>query len=258
MIEAKKSFGQHFLKDENIARKIVERFNEENPVNTVLEIGPGTGMLTKYLLENAAINLYAVEADIRMIPFLKDNFPRLSHQLIHDDFLDLDLNVLPAKEFSIIGNFPYNISSRILFKVYENKERVAFLTGMFQREVAQRIAAKHGNKAYGILSVFMQAYYDVQYLFEVHEKCFNPPPKVKSAIIQLLRKKTFPGITSEKIFTQSVKAGFNQRRKTLRNSLKHLVSDQELLSDETFNQRAEQLSVEEWTNLANKIASARP
>ena len=253
MIEGKKSLGQHFLKDENIAKKIVEAFMSENPCEIVLEIGPGTGVLTKYFLQQPSIKFFAVETDSRMVAFLRGEYSSLMHSLIYHDFLTFDLKSLNVEDLSIVGNFPYNISSQILFRVFENKEMIPFVVGMFQQEVARRIASNHGNKEYGILSVLLQAYYDVEYLFEVPAACFVPPPKVKSAVIRLKRKKIQPEIENEAFFLQLVKAGFNQRRKTLRNSLSKMVNDEELLKADIFNKRAEQLSVLEWIELSNHL-----
>lgn len=253
IIEAKKSLGQHFLKDENIAEKIIEAFMSENPCETVLEIGPGTGVLTKYFLQQSSIKFFAVETDARMVAFLRREYPSLMHSLIYHDFLTFDLKSLNVQTLSIAGNFPYNISSQILFKVFENKEMVPFVTGMFQKEVAKRIASDHGNKEYGILSVLLQAHYEVEYLFEVPSTCFDPPPRVKSAVLRLKRKKILPEIENEAFFLQLVKAGFNQRRKTLRNSLSRIVNDEKLLRDDIFNKRAEQLSVKDWVELSNHL-----
>ena len=254
MIPAKKSLGQHFLHDENIARKIAETFLTLNTADTILEIGPGTGSLTKYLLKEKSLNYFAVETDERMIEHLHHEFPQLKSNLIHEDFLEFDFMSINVNSVSIIGNFPYNISSQILFRVFENKEKIPFAMGMFQKEVAQRIASKHGNKEYGILSVLLQAYYEVNYLFEVHEQSFSPPPKVKSAVIQLQRKKDPPYLKNESFFRALVKAGFNQRRKTLRNSLSGVIDRRRIGEEKIFSMRAEQLSVNEWIDLANQLS----
>ena len=255
-IEAKKSLGQHFLKDENIARKIAGDFLAENEREVVLEIGPGKAVLTKYFLQERSVKFFAIETDPRMVVLLRTQFPSIMHSLIYHDFLTFDLKSLNVPEFSIVGNFPYNISSQILFRVFENKEMIPFVMGMFQKEVAQRIAAKHGNKAYGILSVLIQSFYRVEFLFEVGAQNFVPPPKVKSAVISLKRKKIFPHVEDENFFTALVKAGFNQRRKTLRNSLNKIITGKNFLKEEIFGKRAEQLSVEEWIELANRISQA--
>jgi len=253
MIAGKKSLGQHFLKDENIAKKIIAAFTSENPCEVILEIGPGTGVLTKYFLQQPSIKFFAVETDARMVAFLRGKYPSLMHSLIYHDFLTFDLKSLNVQTLSIVGNFPYNISSQILFRVFENKEMVPFVVGMFQKEVAKRIASNHGNKEYGILSVLLQAHYEVEYLFEVPSTCFAPPPKVKSAVIRLKRKKILPEIEKETFFLQLVKAGFNQRRKTLRNSLNKMVNDEKLLKADIFHKRAEQLSVTDWIELSNHL-----
>jgi len=253
MIPAKKSLGQHFLRDENIARKIVNAFLAASNCETILEVGPGTGALTKFLLEQPSFKYFAVETDERMVTHLMAEFPILKEKLFHDDFLEFDFSKLKTNSISIIGNFPYNISSQILFRVFEHKEMIPMVTGMFQKEVALRIAAKHGNKDYGILSVLLQAFYDVKYLFEVNEKSFSPPPKVKSAVIQLMRKKNPAHLKSELFFRELIKAAFNQRRKMLRNSLNKFLTEDSVSQEKIFNKRAEQLSVDEWIDLANDL-----
>ncbi|MCY7411315.1 MAG: 16S rRNA (adenine(1518)-N(6)/adenine(1519)-N(6))-dimethyltransferase RsmA, partial [Chitinophagales bacterium] len=219
MLRAKKSLGQHFLKDENIAKKIVEEFLKKANAAAILEIGPGMGMLTKYLLKQEGKTFYAVDTDSRMINFVKEKFSFPEGNIFHDDFLKFDLAALKEESIAVIGNFPYNISTQILFKILENKNRIPMMVGMFQKEVAQRIASGEGNKNYGILSVLLQAFYKVEYLFEVGEKCFAPPPKVKSAVIRIVRLESPEKVEDEKFFFALVKSGFNQRRKTLRNSL---------------------------------------
>jgi len=253
MIYAKKKLGQHFLHDENIARKIVEIFLRENSSEIILEVGPGTGALTKYLLEESSLKYFAVETDERMIVELQRQFSSLKSNLIHGDFLEFDFNTIQSGEISVIGNFPYNISSQILFKILDNKERVPLMLGMFQKEVAKRIASGEGNKDYGILTILIQAFYDVKYLFEVHEQNFSPAPRVKSAVIQLMRKKRPPDLKNESFFRSLVKAGFNQRRKKLKNSLSNFLAGKNLDDEEVFSQRAEQLSVDEWIELSNKL-----
>ncbi len=255
MITAKKSLGQHFLHDENMARKIAETFLSRCPTVSIVEVGPGLGALTKYLLANSKFTYHAVEADSRMVEHLVNLFPAIRAVLFHEDFLLFDFSKLKSDSVSVVGNFPYNISSQILFKVYEERNRVPFMVGMFQKEVAQRIAALHGNKEYGILSVLIQVFYEVTYLFEVHEQCFSPPPKVKSAVIQLARKKNPPVLKNESLFRALVKAGFNQRRKTLRNSLAQFLHGKNPVSVSLLSRRAEQLSVNEWMDLANDVAS---
>jgi 16S rRNA (adenine1518-N6/adenine1519-N6)-dimethyltransferase len=241
----KKSLGQHFLKDENIVRKIVQAL-QERPFQRLLEVGPGGGALTKHLLQLPGIDFKCVELDDEKVKWLLQNYPALQNKIIHQDFLTIDR---PFDEpFTVVGNFPYNISSQILFKVLEWKVQVESVTGMFQKEVAQRIAAHEGNKVYGILSVLIQAFFTVEYLFEVHENAFNPPPKVKSAVIRLMPVASIPGMKSEKQFFLLVKTAFNQRRKTLRNAVKSLFTP-EVLQDPIFNKRAEQLSVNDFAQL---------
>ena len=249
MYTLKKSLGQHFLTDENICKKIVASL-QDYPHDTLLEVGPGGGALTKYLLELKAIDFKAVELDTEKVDFLIKKFPLLENKIIHQSFLEIAKPF--EKNFTVIGNFPYNISSQILFKVLDWKENVDCVVGMFQKEVAQRIAAREGNKVYGVLSVLVQAYFRVEYLFEVHEKCFNPPPKVKSAVIRLTPVKVKTVMKDENAFTVLVKAAFNQRRKTLRNATRDLF-DKETLTDEIFNKRAEQLTIHQFGQLTFKM-----
>jgi 16S rRNA (adenine1518-N6/adenine1519-N6)-dimethyltransferase len=249
MYTLKKSLGQHFLKDENICRKIVEALNQ-NSFHQLLEVGPGGGALTKYLLQLENIDFKAVELDDEKVTYLLQTYPQLKDRIIHQSFLDIEKPF--EHSFTVIGNFPYNISSQILFKILDWKEDVECVIGMFQKEVAQRAAAKEGNKTYGVLSVLVQAFYKVEYLFEVHEKCFQPPPKVKSAVIRLLPVTEKLNMKSEKDFFTLVKTAFNQRRKTLRNAVKGLF-DAAILQDELFNKRAEQLSVTQFADLTFKM-----
>jgi 16S rRNA (adenine1518-N6/adenine1519-N6)-dimethyltransferase len=249
MYTLKKSLGQHFLKDENICRKIVETL-KQNPFQQLLEVGPGGGALTKYLLQLENIDFKAVELDDEKVKYLFQTYTQLEGKIIHQSFLDIEKPF--EKSFTVIGNFPYNISSQILFKILDWKENVECVIGMFQKEVAQRAAAKEGNKTYGVLSVLVQAFYQVEYLFEVHEKCFQPPPKVKSAVIRLLPVNEKLEMKSEKDFFTLVKTAFNQRRKTLRNAVKGLF-DAAILQDELFNKRAEQLSVKQFAALTFKM-----
>lgn len=249
----KKSLGQHFLKDENICRKIVAALKEqldETGIHQLLEVGPGAGALTKYLLELRNIDFKAVELDDEKVAYLDKNYPALKDQLIHKDFLELDAPF--SNDFIVIGNFPYNISSQILFKVLDWKQQVPATIGMFQKEVAVRVAAKPGKKDYGILSVLVQAFYDVTYLFDVPPGCFNPPPKVMSGVILLRRKSQLFDMRSEKIFFTLVKTAFNQRRKMLRNAVKSLFSE-EALQEDIFTKRAEQLSVQDFAALTFKM-----
>ncbi|MBS1671436.1 MAG: ribosomal RNA small subunit methyltransferase A [Bacteroidetes bacterium] len=245
----KKSLGQHFLKDENICKKIVDAL-QLVPHNQLLEVGPGGGALTKYLLQLPNINFKAVELDDEKVIFLQETFPSIQNKIIHKSVLDI--NAPFENEFTVIGNFPYNISSQILFKILDWKEQVPIVIGMFQKEVAQRVAAKPNNKMYGILSVLIQAFYQVEYLFDVSPDCFNPPPKVMSGVIELRRKNTKYEVRSEKDFFILVKTAFNQRRKMLRNAVRNLF-DAEFLQNVIFNKRAEQLSIEDFAALTFKM-----
>jgi 16S rRNA (adenine1518-N6/adenine1519-N6)-dimethyltransferase len=249
----KKSLGQHFLKDENICKKIVEALQlslTETSIHNLVEVGPGGGALTKYLLPLNDVDFKAVELDDEKVQYLEATYPAIKNKIIHKDFLQIDAPF--DDKFIVIGNFPYNISSQILFKVLEWEQQVPVVIGMFQKEVAQRIASKEGSKMYGILSVLMQAFYTVEYLFDVPPESFNPPPKVMSGVIQLKRKNEEVKIKSERALFVLVKTAFNQRRKTLRNATKSLF-DEEVLKDEIFNKRAEQLSVQDFANLTFKL-----
>lgn len=248
-VRPKKFLGQHFLTDLSVAQRIAETIS----AGRVLEIGPGMGVLTQYLLKNKDIDLTAIELDRESVAYLKEWYPEL--HLIEGDFLKLDLAELYQEgEFCVIGNYPYNISSQIFFKVLEYKDRIPVCSGMIQKEVAERIASKPGKKAYGILSVLLQAYYDIEYLFTVNENVFAPPPKVKSAVVRLTRNRRQELGCDEQLFKQVVKTAFNQRRKQMRNSLMSLVGkDNPLLSDPVFTKRPEQLSVEEFIQLTNLI-----
>lgn len=254
-VRAKKFLGQHFLKDLSIAQKIAESlvFSSAQKM-PVLEVGPGTGVLTQYLLHDSSISLTAIEIDRESIAFLKQKFPQL--RLIEGDFLKINLDELykDYNQFCIIGNYPYNISSQIFFKVLDYKNKIPCCSGMIQREVAQRIASKPNCKAYGILSVLLQAYYNIEYLFTVDEKVFDPPPKVKSAVIRLVRNERENLNCNEDFFRKVVKVAFNKRRKQLKNSLKELIGENdELLSEPIFLKRPEQLSVDEFISLTNLI-----
>jgi len=261
-IKAKKYLGQHFLKDEGIARQISETLSL-NGYKNVIEIGPGTGVLTKYLLLRD-IDLVAMDLDADSIVYLNHSFP-LEHskvlqregsfQVVEADFLHYDLTQLFGKEqFGITGNFPYNISTQIVFKMLEMKEQVPEFSGMFQKEVAQRICEKEGSKTYGILSVLVQAFYDAEYLFTVHPQVFDPPPKVQSGVLRLVRKPDFTLACDEKLFFRVVKAAFNHRRKTIRNSLKSFDLSDTLREDDIFDLRPEQLSVGDFIQLTESIA----
>lgn len=251
MVKPKKYLGQHFLNDKKIAFNIVDAL-EAKDVSTVLEIGAGTGVLTEFLLERS-FETYVIEIDKESVLYLNRNYIQLQDKILQEDFLNFDLrSYFKNEQIPIIGNFPYNISSQILFQVLNFKDIVPEVVGMFQKEVAMRIASPPGNKTYGILSVFMQAYYDIEYLFTVDENVFIPPPKVKSGVLRLTRKDNFKLNCNEKLFFRIVKTGFNQRRKTLRNSLQQVIEKQ-YATDDIFNKRPEQLGVEEFVYLTNFI-----
>jgi 16S rRNA (adenine1518-N6/adenine1519-N6)-dimethyltransferase len=251
-VKAKKHLGQHFLKDESIAKDIADTLNLVG-YNDVLEIGPGMGVLTKYLLEKE-INTYVIEIDTESVTYLGENYPKLKDKIISKDFLKYNINeVFEGRQFAIIGNFPYNISTQIVFKCLEMRNQVPEFAGMFQKEVAERICEKKGTKAYGILSVLAQAFYDAEYLFTVDENVFIPPPKVKSGVLRLRRKENYSLPCGEKLFFTVVKTAFQQRRKTLRNSLKTLNLSDILREEEVFNLRPEQLSVAQFIELTQKI-----
>ena len=246
MYTLKKSLGQHFLKDENICRKIVGEL-QKCPLTNLLEVGPGGGALTKYLIQLPGINFKAVEVDDEKVIFLKKSYHFLQDKIIHKSFLDLDKPF--ENPFTVVGNFPYNISTQILFKILEWTGSVDCVIGMFQKEVALRIAAKEGSKVYGVTSVLVQAFFDVVYLFDVAENSFVPPPKVKSGVIKLLPVKEAVPMKSKDAFSLLVKTAFGQRRKTLRNACKNLFGS-ETLQKEVFNKRAEQLSVQDFARLS--------
>ena len=251
-VKAKKNFGQHFLKDENIANRVAETLNDF-PTLPVMEVGAGTGMLTKFLL-NRGIDLKVVEIDIESIEYLKNHYPELDGRIIQNDFLKLKLDDFFDSEFCIIGNYPYNISSQIFFKVLDNKELIPFCSGMIQKEVAERMIAPPGSKTYGILSVLMQVWYDIEYLFTVNEQAFIPPPKVKSAVIKLTRNNREKLNCNDKLFKTIVKTSFNQRRKMLRNSIKSLLyEDIPMPDDPLLTKRPEQLSIEQFEKLTNLL-----
>lgn len=254
-VKAKKHLGQHFLKDENIARRIVESLSCESDF-PLLEIGPGMGVLTRYLVDRPEFKV--IEIDHESVIYLKDHYPSLQNNIIDGDFLKLDISGLMPEQFAIIGNFPYNISSQIFFKVLEIKNRVTQVVGMLQREVAQRLASGPGSKQYGILSVFLQAYYNVEYLFTVSEDVFDPPPKVKSGVIRVTRNDVSTLDCNEKLFFQVVKQSFNQRRKTIRNSVKSMLPEDLNVADyEIFSKRPEQLSVNDFVFLTNLLEQTR-
>jgi 16S rRNA (adenine1518-N6/adenine1519-N6)-dimethyltransferase len=252
MVRPKKHLGQHFLKDENIARKIVGYLTKD-AVN-VVEVGAGTGILSHHLLENTSLNSFFFEIDEESIRYLESRFPAISGKLIEEDFLTYDLSLMPVP-FVVIGNFPYNISSQILFRVLEFRNSIPLVIGMFQKEVAERVASPPGSKRYGILSVLMQAYYKIEYLFTVNESVFFPPPKVKSGVIRLQRNGVRNLDCDEELFIRIVKTAFNQRRKTLRNALKGIIPEMENKQKEFAGKRAEQLSVEEFVHLTRSAQS---
>ncbi len=247
-VKAKKHLGQHFLTDENIAKKIVDALSP-NEMAKILEVGPGMGVLTKYLLEKNN-EIFVAEIDQESVIYLQKNYPKLEEKYFTGDFLKMDFMDFSNDEVLVIGNFPYNISSQILFKIIDHYSTIPEMVGMFQKEVAERVAAVPRNKSYGILSVLVQAYYQVDYLFTVHENVFNPPPKVKSGVIKLSRnpKPNLQG--NEILFKQIVKAGFNQRRKKLSNALKILQIPESLKTHQFMDQRAEELSVEDFIAFA--------
>ncbi len=251
-VKAKKHLGQHFLKDEQVAKNIADTLQLKG-YEDILEIGPGMGVLTKYMLEKP-VTTYVVEIDTESVEYLELHYPKLHGKIIAKDFLKYDINeVFKGKQFAIIGNFPYNISTQIVFKMLELRNQIPEFSGMFQKEVAERICEKKGSKTYGILSVLVQAFYEAEYLFTVDENVFNPPPKVKSGVLRLTRKENFSLPCDEKLFFRVVKTGFQQRRKTLRNSLKTMNLSDALREDTIFNLRPEQLSVDDFINITLKI-----
>jgi 16S rRNA (adenine1518-N6/adenine1519-N6)-dimethyltransferase len=257
LVRAKKHLGQHFLTDKNIAAKIVDSLRPEGRFGHVLEVGPGMGVLSDFLLQKTEYETSLIDIDTESYDFLKKKYPQLGTRLINADFLELDFKSIFPESFAIIGNFPYNISSQILFKVLDNRQQVVEVVGMFQKEVAERCAAKPGSKEYGILSVFLQAYYKVEYLFTVKAGVFNPPPKVLSAVIRLTRNDKQTLDCDEKLFWQIVKAGFNQRRKTLRNAISSLINKEKLTDEPVLDLRAERLSVEDFVKLTNLVSATR-
>ena len=250
-VRAKKHLGQHFLNDLNIAQKIADSLQHQE-YKQVLEIGPGMGVLTKFLLQKDN-EVFVSEIDTESVVYLKTHFPQLNNHIIEGDFLKLPLNEIFKEPFALIGNFPYNISSQILFKALEHKDIIAEIAGMFQKEVAERLASQPGNKNYGIISVLLQAYYDVEYLFTVNEDVFTPPPKVKSGVIRLIRKENQTLDCDEKLFKRVVKTAFNQRRKTLRNALKSITLVDEKKAEPYLGLRAENLSVDDFIQLTQSF-----
>lgn len=253
MVRAKKHLGQHFLTDKNIASKIVESILPADTFNQVLEVGPGMGILSDFLLQKKEFETSLIDLDTESIEFLDNKYPELGSRLINGDFLNLDFALLFNGPVGVIGNFPYNISSQILFKILEHRQQVPIVVGMFQKEVAERCTAKAGSKEYGILSVFLQAYYNVEYLFTVKAGVFNPPPKVLSAVIRLKRNQVETLPCNESLFWKVVKAGFNQRRKTLRNALSALVPKDKMSDSPLLELRAERLTVDDFVQLTNML-----
>lgn len=253
IVKAKKNLGQHFLKDQNIARKITDSLL---PVTgNVLEIGPGMGVLTRHLFADRQFSVQAIDIDRESVDYLHAELPDFQNRIIYGDFLKTDITTFYTTPFSVIGNLPYNISSQIFFRIIEHRQLIPQIVCMIQKEVAERVSAPYGNKTYGILSVFLQAFYDIEYLFTVSEKVFDPPPKVKSAVIRLLRNSRENLDCEEKLFFQVVKTGFNQRRKTLRNSLRSICP--EGFESDYLNLRPEQLSVDDFILLCRQIGCAR-
>ena len=255
LVKPKKFLGQHFLNDRKVAQDIADTV-DACPEIPILEVGPGMGVLTRFLLPKGR-EVKVVELDYESVAYLREAFSQLEDHIIEDDFLKMNLQRLfGGRPFVLTGNYPYNISSQIFFKMLEYKDLIPCCTGMIQKEVAERIASGPGNKTYGILSVLIQAWYKVEYLFTVHEHVFNPPPKVKSAVIRMTRNETQALGCDEKLFKQIVKTTFNQRRKTLRNSIKPILGkDCPLTEDPLFNKRPEQLSVQEFIDLTNRVAA---
>ena len=251
IVQAKKRLGQHFLKDQQIAKQIVDSLSEGT--QRVIEIGPGMGVLTQFLIAKDDCELFVVEIDTESVLYLEEHFPDLEGRIMEKDFLKLDLTTIFPKPFAVIGNFPYNISSQILFKVLEYKDYIPEVVGMFQKEVAVRIASKPGNKDYGIISVLLQAFYDIEYLFTVEPDVFNPPPKVRSAVIRLKRNDIDRLECDEQRFKMLVKTAFNQRRKTLRNSLKTVAFSDGFTQEPIFDKRPEQLAVQDFIYLTQHI-----
>ena len=252
-VRAKKRLGQHFLTDDNISRKIVEQLSPD--VESVIEVGAGTGALTQFIIPLHIDKFHIIEIDTESVAYLEKAYPILGDRLIHGDFLKTDLGDFGDKNIAVIGNFPYNISSQIFFHVLDHKDNVVEVVGMVQKEMAERMAAKEGNKDYGILSVLLQAWYDIDYLFTVHENVFNPPPKVKSAVIKMRRNSVKQLDCDEALFKKIVKQAFGQRRKTMRNSLRTMLNDS-IINDPFFDKRPEQLSVNQFVELTNIITKS--
>ncbi len=252
-VRAKKHLGQHFLTDTRLAARIVDALEPERGFETVLEVGPGMGILTDILLQREAYTTWLVDVDKESVEYLAAKYPGIARRLLHADFLQIDFATLFGQPVALIGNFPYNISSQILFKVLENRQQVPQVVGMFQKEVAERCTAQPGSKIYGILSVLIQAYYTVEYLFTVKAGAFNPPPKVLSGVIRLTRNKVTALDCDETLFFRVVKASFNQRRKTLRNALSGIVPKDKMDENPVLDRRAEQLAVADFVLLTRWV-----
>jgi 16S rRNA (adenine1518-N6/adenine1519-N6)-dimethyltransferase len=254
LVKAKKHLGQHFLTDKRIAERIVDGLVHTDQYQQVLEVGPGMGILSDILLQRENLETFLIDIDVESFQFLQQKYPQLGDRLINGDFLKLNFKDIFGGKFAVIGNFPYNISSQILFKILEERENCVEMVGMFQKEVAERCASKSGSKEYGILSVLIQAYYDIEYLFTVKPGTFNPPPKVNSGVIRLSRNKVETLPCDEKLFWRVVKGGFNQRRKTLRNALSGTMPKDKMDNHIYFEKRAEQLSVDDFIALTNHVS----
>lgn len=256
-VRAKKHLGQHFLTDKNICQKIANSYSKFHDCKKVLEIGPGMGALTEFLLKREDLDVHVMDIDTESIAYLKEHFPQLEGKIIEADFLRVDLKkVMGTEPFAVVGNFPYNISSQILFKCLDHRDQIPEIMGMFQKEVAERVAEKPGTKTYGIMSVLLQAFYDIEYCFTVDEHVFNPPPKVKSGVIRCTRNEREEFPCDEKLFIQVVKMSFNQRRKTIRNSIKQLISGTDF--DHPFlTLRPEVLSVDQFIELTKAVQELR-
>ena len=252
-VKAKKHLGQHFLIDKSVSKRIADQYSVDKGCKKVLEIGPGMGALTDFLLENE-LDVWVMEIDSDSIAYLGQNYPQLNSKIIEADFLKVDLKeIMGGEPFGVVGNFPYNISSQILFKCLEHRNQIPEIMGMFQKEVAERVAEKPGSKRYGILSVLLQAYYDIEYCFTVDEHVFDPPPKVKSGVIRCVRNERQSLPCDEKLFKQIIKMTFNQRRKTIRNTVKPLIG-KEQVDNVLFTLRPETLSVEQFIELTNIVS----
>ncbi len=257
-VRAKKHLGQHFLKDEKVSQRIADQYGAHNGCKKAIEIGPGTGALTKYLLNDKQTEWWLLDVDEESIAYLRERFPELGDHIVHGDFLRMDPTKLVGEQpFAVVGNFPYNISSQILFRCIDFKDQIPEIMGMFQKEVAERVAEKPGSKKYGILSVLLQAYYDIQYCFTVDEHVFDPPPKVKSGVIRCTRNDRTSLPCDEKLFKTIVKMSFNQRRKTIRNSIKALLPAS-YPDNEVLQLRPERLSVEDFIALTQWIEQVNP